>query len=164
LRSLGITTVYVTHDQAEAMALGDRVVVMSRGAIAQIGTPRQIYFEPVNRFVAEFIGAANIIEGEARSGIITLPGGTLQLADRLVDGSVVAMIRPETFAVAAPDGASLCGQVEQINFVGNRQRVTVTGAASRTLSIDAPNTVRLAVGERIGLSTDPKMVRLLPIE
>ena len=62
LRALGITTIYVTHDQSEAMELGDRIVVMQKGAIAQIGTPREIYFTPKNRFVAEFIGAANIIE------------------------------------------------------------------------------------------------------
>src|SRR6059036_3279223 len=62
LRALGITTIYVTHDQSEAMELGDRVVVMQKGAIAQIGTPRDIYFTPRSRFVAEFIGAANIVE------------------------------------------------------------------------------------------------------
>ena len=63
LRSLGITAIYVTHDQAEAMALGDRIVVMRKGTIAQVGTPRDIYFAPASRFVAEFIGAANILEG-----------------------------------------------------------------------------------------------------
>ena len=62
LRALGITAIYVTHDQSEAMELGDRIVVMSKGGIAQVGTPRDIYFTPCNRFVAEFIGAANIIE------------------------------------------------------------------------------------------------------
>ena len=74
---LGITTIYVTHDQSEAMALGDRVVVMSKGAIAQIGTPRDIYFAPANRFVAEFIGAANLVEARAVNGMLTLPGGQL---------------------------------------------------------------------------------------
>ena len=67
LRALGITAIYVTHDQSEAMELGDRIVVMSKGAIAQIGTPRDIYFTPRNRFVAEFIGAANIIEVRSRT-------------------------------------------------------------------------------------------------
>src|SRR6516165_7733511 len=62
LRTLGITAIYVTHDQAEAMALGDRIAVMRNGAIAQIGTPRDIYFAPASRFVAEFIGAANIVD------------------------------------------------------------------------------------------------------
>ena len=69
LRALGITTIYVTHDQSEAMELGDRVVVMQKGMIVQIGTPREIYFTPRNRFVAEFIGAANIVEVGRRERI-----------------------------------------------------------------------------------------------
>ena len=68
LRTLGITTIYVTHDQAEAMALGDRIVVMRKGAIAQVGAPRDIYFAPADRFVAEFVGAANILEGVSGAG------------------------------------------------------------------------------------------------
>src|ERR1700760_2678319 len=74
LRALGITTIYVTHDQAEAMELGDRIVVMRKGAIAQIGSPRDIYFTPKNRFVAEFVGAANIVEGALDQGNLVLPG------------------------------------------------------------------------------------------
>ena len=77
LRTLGITAIYVTHDQAEAMALGDRIVVMRKGAIAQIGTPRDIYFAPANRFVAEFIGAANIVQAPCSDGALMLPGGKL---------------------------------------------------------------------------------------
>ena len=68
LRTLGITTVYVTHDQSEAMVLGDRIVVMRKGAVAQVGTPRDIYFAPASRFVAEFIGAANIVEAAYSGG------------------------------------------------------------------------------------------------
>src|SRR5258708_14857522 len=75
LRALGITTIYVTHDQSEAMELGDRIVVMQKGAIAQIGTPREIYFKPKNHFVAEFIGAANIIEAPIENARLVLPGG-----------------------------------------------------------------------------------------
>ncbi len=89
---LGITTIYVTHDQAEAMTLGDRIVVMRKGAIAQIGTPRDIYFAPVSRFVAEFIGAANVVEGESGGGILTLPGGKLPLMNGAPAGTAIAMI------------------------------------------------------------------------
>src|ERR1700680_2276704 len=73
LPALGLTTIYVTHDQSEAMELGDRIVVMQKGAIAQIGTPREIYFKPKNRFVAEFIGAAKIIEPPLENGHLFLP-------------------------------------------------------------------------------------------
>jgi len=164
LRTLGITTVYVTHDQAEAMALADRVVVMSKGAIAQIGTPRDIYFTPANRFVAEFVGAANLVEATAANGTLMLPGGRLAIADTGVSGPVVAMIRPESIRVVAPDAATLSGQVDRISFVGDRQRLTISGATGRLLAIDAPNTLDVKIDERIGLSIDPRAVRVLPGE
>ena len=91
LRALGITAIYVTHDQSEAMELGDRVVVMSKGRIAQIGSPREIYFEPCNRFVAEFIGAANIIESPVENGQLVLPGGRQPVAGPINQKAALAM-------------------------------------------------------------------------
>lgn len=164
LRTLGITTIYVTHDQAEAMALGDRVVVMRKGAIAQVGTPRDIYFRPANRFVAEFVGAANLVEARAAGGMLALPGGHIALANGHASGEVVAMIRPESIRVVAPEAAKLAGQVERVSFVGDRQRLTVSGAAARPLLIDAPNTLQVAIGERVGLAVDPLAIRILPGE
>src|ERR1700761_6840215 len=99
LRSLGITTMYVTHDQAEAMELGDRIVVMSKGRIAQIGAPREIYFAPANRFVAEFIGAANIVEAPLAGGHLILPGGRQPIDGAADLPAAVAMIRPETIRI-----------------------------------------------------------------
>src|SRR6202035_952730 len=99
LRTLGITTIYVTHDQAEAMELGDRVVVMQKGAIAQIGTPREIYFASKNRLVAEFIGAANIIEAPIEAGHLVLPGGRQPVGGDASREGAVAMIRPQTIRV-----------------------------------------------------------------
>ncbi len=162
LRTLGITTIYVTHDQAEAMALGDRIVVMRKGAIAQAGTPREIYFAPTSRFVAEFVGAANIVEAECVAGALALPGGRLQLANGAAAGPVVAMIRPESIAVAAPCSASLTGSVDAVSFVGDRQRLTVSGAATKPLLVDAPNSIAVKPGDRVGLGVDPAAIRLLP--
>ena len=100
LRALGITTIYVTHDQSEAMELGDRVVVMQKGAIAQIGTPREIYFTPRSRFVAEFIGAANIVEvARSRTDISYCPADGSRLVTLQMQAAAVAMIRPETIRV-----------------------------------------------------------------
>jgi len=132
LRALGITTIYVTHDQSEAMELGDRIVVMQKGAIAQIGTPREIYFKPRNRFVAEFIGAANI--------------------------------RPETIRIVEPANAPLSGTIDSISFIGDRQRMVVSGASDKYLTVDAPNTIKVQAGERIGLLIASDAVRLLPLE
>ncbi len=161
LRSLGITAVYVTHDQSEAMALGDRIVVMSRGEIAQIGTPKEIYFEPATRFVAEFIGAANIIEGPLDGGAIILPGGKVGYAGPSGSGRATAMIRPEAIAVVDAGPASLHGRVDAVSFLGDKQRLIVIDAVERPLTVDAPNTLAVRAGDRVGLAIDPHAVRIL---
>ena len=79
LRSLNITTVYVTHDQAEAMALGDRIAVMEHGRIAQIGSPQDIYCAPASAFVADFIGTMNRISGKADGNALRFAGGSVPL-------------------------------------------------------------------------------------
>jgi len=164
LRALGITAIYVTHDQAEAMELGDRVVVMSRGKIAQIGTPREIYFTPRNRFVAEFIGAANIIESAVEGGCLVLPGGRQPITSNVNLAMAVAMVRPESIRLVEAGGAPLSGTIDSVSFTGDRQRVIVSGASDKPLSIDAPNTVQAKAGDRIGVSIAPEAVRLLPLE
>jgi putative spermidine/putrescine transport system ATP-binding protein len=166
LRTLGITAIYVTHDQAEAMALGDRIVVMRKGAIAQIGTPREIYFAPANRFVAEFVGAANIVEAQCDAGALMLPGGKLPLTQGAINGhagnTVFAMIRPESIRVVAPDGAALAGQVDSVSFVGDRQRAWIGGVAAKAITVDVPNSTAIKAGDRVGLAIDPAAIRLLP--
>jgi putative spermidine/putrescine transport system ATP-binding protein len=162
LRSLGITAIYVTHDQSEAMALGDRIVVMSRGEIAQIGTPKEIYFEPATRFVAEFIGAANIVEGPVDGQAIRLPGGTIAFAGEGAPRRATAMIRPEAISIVEPGAASLRGRIEAVSFLGDRQRLIVVDAVERPLTVDAPNTLFARAGDRVGLAIDPGAVRILP--
>ena len=164
LRTLGITAIYVTHDQSEAMALGDRIVVMRKGAIAQIGTPRDIYFAPANRFVAEFVGAANIIEAQCRAGTLTLPGGELKIADGTTDGTVLAMIRPEWINIVTAASAALHGRIDSVSFVGDRQRASISGAASKAIMADVPNMITINPGDFVGLSVDPAAIRLLPGE
>jgi putative spermidine/putrescine transport system ATP-binding protein len=164
LRALGITGIYVTHDQAEAMELGDRVVVMQKGTIAQIGTPREIYFTPRSRFVAEFIGAANIVEAAIEGGHLVLPGGRQPINGEADIPAAVAMIRPENIRVTEAGAAPLSGTIDSVSFIGDRQRLVVSGASSRLLTIDAPNTIQAKSGERIGLSIPPDAVRLLPPE
>ncbi len=164
LRALGITTIYVTHDQAEAMELGDRIVVMRKGAIAQIGSPREIYFTPKDRFVAEFVGAANIIEAPIENGLLTLPGGRLQVGGAASAPRVIAMIRPETIRVMEAGSGSLSGIVDSVSFIGDRLRLIVSGASGKSLNVDAPNTIQAKAGDRIGLSVAPDSIRLLPAE
>ena len=163
LRALGITAIYVTHDQSEAMELGDRIVVMQKGAIAQIGTPREIYFAPNSRFVAEFIGAANIIESAIENGHLVLTGGRQPIEANTSSTAAVAMIRPETIGIVEAGSAPLSGAIDSISFIGDRQRIVVSGVSSRPLTIDAPNTIRVEIGERVGLLIAPGAVRLLPL-
>ncbi|WGS18659.1 MULTISPECIES: ABC transporter ATP-binding protein [unclassified Bradyrhizobium] len=162
LRALGITTIYVTHDQAEAMELGDRIVVMRKGAIAQIGTPREVYFEPKDRFVAEFVGAANIVEACLEKGELVLPGGRLPIGDETATTNAAVMIRPETIRVVDAGAGLLSGIIDSVSFVGDRQRLVVSGASTKPLNVDAPNTVQAKAGDRIGLSIAPEALRLLP--
>jgi putative spermidine/putrescine transport system ATP-binding protein len=162
LRALGITTIYVTHDQAEAMELGDRVVVMQKGAIAQIGTPREIYFEPRSRFVAEFIGAANIIEAPVENGHLVLAGGRQPIGGDANLSAAIAMIRPETIGIVAAGSAPLSGIIDSVSFIGDRQRMIVSGASNKFLTVDAPNIIRAKAGEKVGLLIAPDAVRLLP--
>ena len=100
--------------------LGDRVVVMRKGAIAQIGSPREVYFAPKDRFVAEFIGAANIVEAPVENGQLVLPGGRLPVAVAGSRRDVVAMIRPETIGIAAADSSPLSGTIDSVSFIGDR--------------------------------------------
>ena len=153
LRTLGITTIYVTHDQSEAMALGDRIVVMQKGAMVQIGTPREIYFTPRNRFVAEFIGAANIVEAPVENGHLVLPGGRQPIGGDATLPAAVAMIRPETIRIVEPGGAMLSGIVDSVSFIGDRQRMMVSGASGKLLTIDAPNTYQ-SPGRRTDRTSD----------
>jgi putative spermidine/putrescine transport system ATP-binding protein len=164
LRALGITAIYVTHDQAEAMELGDRVVVMRKGEIAQIGSPREIYFAPQSRFVAEFIGAANILEAPLENGNLVLPGGRQPVGGNANLAAAVAMVRPETIGIVGAGTTPLSGTIDSVSFTGDRQRIVVSGAAHRPLTVDAPNTIDAKVGDRIGLSIAAEAVRLLPPE
>jgi putative spermidine/putrescine transport system ATP-binding protein len=164
LRALGVTTIYVTHDQAEAMELGDRIVVMRKGAIVQVGTPREIYFTPNSRFVAEFVGAANIVESPIECGHLVLPGGRQPIGGTESLEAAVAMIRPETIAIVEAATAPLSGIIDSVSFVGDRQRVAVREATTKILTVDAPNTINAKPGEKVGLRIAPDAIRLLPLE
>jgi putative spermidine/putrescine transport system ATP-binding protein len=139
-RRLGITFLFVTHDQHEALSMSDRVGVMNHGRLEQLGTPREIYDAPATRFVAEFVGAANLLEGEA--------------ARRLADGAACALIRPERIRLGPETGARAAGTVADSQYFGSfvRLRVQVEGAS---LAVDLggagappPN------GTRVGLYWD----------
>ena len=159
LRSLGITTIYVTHDQEEAMALADRIVVMEAGRIAQIGTPREIYFQPANRHVADFIGIMNRLDGTRQDGAFVCAGG--RVAVPAGDGDAV-FFRPEDAVLADPAQAALRGTVESAVFLGFRTRVRVAGVSATSLFIDVPGRQHFAPGHAVGF--DVPADRLLTLQ
>ncbi|HET8684870.1 MAG TPA: ABC transporter ATP-binding protein [Micromonosporaceae bacterium] len=132
-REVGVTTVFVTHDQAEALALADRIAVMESGKIRQVGTPREVFGRPATTFVANFIGSTpmNLVPGDVRGSGVTVAGQRLDLpralAGRLHDGEkVVVGVRPEYLTLSAvPDGAALSGQVSIVEHLGTSSLVTV---------------------------------------
>jgi iron(III) transport system ATP-binding protein len=136
---IGITTVYVTHDQSEALALSDRIAVIERGRIIQIGSPQDIYFRPANPFVARFVGATNLLPGrmlamsEGRGRVEVLSGRQIQcvVPQQIDDPSAVSVsIRPESIRLApqpsATDGDNcLAGRISGVTFLGPTRRVDV---------------------------------------
>jgi len=130
-KRLGITTVYVTHDQTEAMTLGDRVAVLKRGVLQQLATPRELYENPGNLFVAGFIGSPpmNFLPAEVEGTTVTLPFGSVRIPQEMADkvqgrGLLMAGIRPEHFEDAdltdrATDGAVFTAQVDVVEWLGH---------------------------------------------
>lgn len=128
----GITFVFVTHDQEEAMSMGDRIAVFKDGKIVQLDTPREIYRRPVNAFVADFIGETNLIEGEATETGIHMPGGGFISRNHIApdcsfgtSGPVTVAIRPEDFQVVDAGNGALLGTVRDVIFTGDSVRVHV---------------------------------------
>lgn len=154
LRSLRITAVYVTHDQAEAMALGDRIVVMENGRIAQVGRPRDIYRQPRTRFVAEFIGTLNRLSGVVRDGVLSCSAGTLPVA-HMADGAAEVLFRAEDISIAGDgESADLHGIVTATFFLGGRVRVVVEVGESQPLIMESTARRHFHAGETVRLAID----------
>jgi putative spermidine/putrescine transport system ATP-binding protein len=162
LRRLGITAIYVTHDQAEAMALGDRIVVMEHGRVAQAGTPHDIYRRPATRFVAEFIGTLNRLEGQVAAGRFACAAGTLPWPGQ-TDGLREILFRPEDVQIVAGADATLTGRIAASFFLGDRTRLFIDAGGDRPLVVENASRHAFRVGEVVGLRLDPASV-LPPLE
>ena len=155
------TFVYVTHDQEEALTMSDRVVVMNNGVIAQIGTPEEVYNEPVNAFVADFIGEANIINGVMLEDCkVQILGKTLDCVDKGFgkNAPVDVVIRPEDIEVIPPEEAQLVGVVEDVVFKGVHFEMTVRCENCQWL---IHSTVAQKVGEKIGMTVIPDNIQIM---
>jgi putative spermidine/putrescine transport system ATP-binding protein len=154
LRRLGITAIYVTHDQAEAMTIADRIVVMERGCVAQVGTPRDIYSRPASPFVAGFIGAMNRISGAVRDGTLVAARGTIPWPDAPAEAKA-ALFRPEDVRLVET-GAHLRGSVVASTYLGDRTRLLVDVGEAKPLLVETSARAEIAQGQSVGLAVDPR--------
>ncbi len=154
LRRLRITSIYVTHDQSEAMALGDRIVVMSHGRVAQIGTPFDIYRQPATRFVADFIGTMNRLRGRMDEGSFHCAGGRIAWPNGPVGASEI-LFRPEDMHLAEPGAdADLHGTVTSAFFLGDRTRLLVDVGCEQPLTFEGVVRRPVRAGETLALRVD----------
>jgi spermidine/putrescine transport system ATP-binding protein len=165
---LGITFVFVTHDQHEALAMSDRIAVMSDGQILQIGTPQQIYETPANRFVAEFIGETNLVDAvPLGQGKFRLSSGVVLDAEGAEKNAatVTLAIRPEHAVITEPGDASITGIVREVAYLGADRLYYVELDGGLSFRIRETNHgwgVQTAnKGERIGIDLRPRSVRVL---
>ena len=148
---LKVTTIYVTHDQIEAMTLADRVVVMNRGVIQQVGTPKEIYDRPGNTFVAGFIGspAMNLVDGELADGVLSGPGLRIE-GIRGPDGPVTLGFRAED-ATPTGDAGEITAPIYTVELLGDATMITVR-LGDALVSVKAHKDFRVEIGEDISIA------------
>ena len=160
-QAMGITFIYVTHDQEEALAMSDTVVVMDEGKIQQIGTPEDIYNEPKNAFVADFIGESNIIDGIMRAdGVVEIFNRRFQCLDKgfAKDEPVDVGIRPEDVDIVPEGQGQLKGTVTSVTFKGMQYDIIVDFYGFKWL---IQTTDLSPVGSRIGIKIDPDGIHVM---
>ena len=160
---LGITFIYVTHDQEEALTMSDKIVVLSEGKIQQIGTPEDIYNEPQNAFVADFIGESNIFKGIMTGHMkVRFCGGEFIGMDDVPEGTLVdVVVRPEDVIITKPEDGIIEGEVVSVIFKGMHYEVTVE---SGKYEMVIRTTKCYSVGERIGMKLEPDGIHIMLAE
>ena len=160
-QKLGITFIFVTHDQEEALTMSDRVVVMDKGKIQQVGTPQDIYNEPKNAFVADFIGESNIVDGKMiEDYLVEIDGHNFKCLDAGFENNeaVDVVIRPEDVDIVKPEDGEICGEVTSIAFLGVHYEIIVDICGFKWMiqTTDAAN-----VGDKVGLIIEPDAIHIM---
>jgi putative spermidine/putrescine transport system ATP-binding protein len=167
-RDLGVTIVYVTHDQDEAMVLSDRICLMNNARVEQIGTPADVYRRPVSRFAADFVGESNLLPARGNgSEVITVAGCALRTAAAVADGDHLVLIRPERLRLSrggAPN--SISGTTTSILDLGGLGRATVALASGAELKVSflGGDADGFAIGEPLTFTVQPQDIVVLPME
>lgn len=160
-RQLGITFVFVTHDQEEALTMSDRVVVMNKGQIQQIGTPQDIYNEPENAFVADFIGESNILDGVMHDDFVAeFSGHVFECLDKgfLENESVDVVVRPEDVDIVPVEKGMLKGVVTSVDFLGVHYEIIVDIGGFKWM---IQTTDECFVGDNVGLYIEPDAIHIM---
>jgi iron(III) transport system ATP-binding protein len=167
---LGVTVAYVTHDQAEALAISDKIIVMNQAVIAQEGTPRDLYEAPANAFVAGFVGEANRLPAilshrQGDMAQVNIGSATLSLPHRgASEGAVQLAVRPEAVALldVADPATTLRGTVAKAAYLGGLMEYTLTTEAGDVFVIDSHTQCQRGVGEVVGLGLGQRGIAVLP--
>jgi iron(III) transport system ATP-binding protein len=167
---LGLTVAYVTHDQQEALAVSDRIIVMDHAAIAQSGTPRELYEAPVSLFVADFVGDSNLVDAEltGRNGVageVRVGGIELRLPHRgAAPGPVKIAIRPESLVLTAapPGGPALEGRIAKAAYLGTHMEYTVSTSLGDLFVVDRSVTRPVAAGTSVWVAFEDHGVTVVP--
>ena len=160
-QQLGITFIYVTHDQEEALTMSDTVVVMNHGCIQQIGDPKRIYDEPKNAFVADFIGESNIIPGVmVRDELVNMLGQDFPCVDEgfALNEPVDVVVRPEDVMVVGEDVGQMCGEVASVLFKGVHYEMMIR---TEQYIFKVHSTTMQPVGTRVGLTIVPFNIHIM---
>lgn len=160
---LGITFIYVTHDQEEALTMSDKIVVMSEGKIQQAGTPEDIYNEPKNAFVADFIGESNIFSGIMTGKYkVRFCGAEFECVDDVEDGTMIdAVVRPEDVIITPPGKGIIKGKVTSVIFKGVHYEITVVSGKNE---IVIQSTKKAELNKEVGLYIEPEGIHIMIAE
>lgn len=160
---LGITFVYVTHDQEEALTMSDKIVVMSEGKIQHVGTPEDIYNEPKNAFVADFIGDSNIYNGIMTGNMkVRFCGAEFDCVDDVPEGTIVdVVVRPEDVEITEPEKGIITGTVTSVIFKGVHYEITVESGKNEVV---IQSTRKSEVGKKVGLTVEPEGIHIMIAE
>ena len=160
---LGITFIYVTHDQEEALTMSDKIVVMNEGKIQQIGTPEDIYNEPKNAFVADFIGESNIFNGMMTGKLrARFCGGEFECVDDYEEGThITAVVRPEDVELTVPELGVIQGVVDSVIFKGIHYEITILSGKNEIVC-QSVNSAK--VGDKVGIRVQPDNIHIMIAE
>jgi multiple sugar transport system ATP-binding protein len=158
---LGITTIYVTHDQIEAMTLAHRVALLEKGVLQQLDTPATIYNRPANLFVAGFIGSPpmNLLDGTLKDGLFEGASGRFGTGGKASAASAVAGLRPEDCSVVPAGSGKLSGDIYATELIGDHTLVTCR-CGEATVTVKAPKDFSKTIGEEVGVAFDESAVHL----